>query len=126
MNDSIVRHCSTSAFASHWTHKHLDWHTTSQWLDNERGLVILAWYGAELAGYIGLSRPVAGCSWIRLLGIRDGRMPGQVNRRLMARRPKNNVPQAGIRSVAILMIANWLPDLLPGSSPLMSATKSSR
>ena len=101
------------SFASHWTHKHLDWHTTSQWLDNERGLVILAWYGAELAGYIGLSRPVAGCSWIRLLGIRDGRMPGQVIADLW-RAAQEQCPQAGIRSVAILMIANWLPTYFRG------------
>ena len=66
------------SLSSHWTHRHLDWYTTGQWLDNERGLVFLAWQGEALAGYIGLSQPVAGCSWIRLLGISGGRMPGQI------------------------------------------------
>lgn len=95
------------SFSSHWTHRHLDWHTTGQWLDNESGLVFLAWHGAELAGYIGLSRPVAGCSWIRLLGISDGRMPGQIVAD-MWRAVQAQCPRAGIRSVAILMTANWL------------------
>lgn len=96
------------SFSSHWTHKHLDWHTTGQWLERERGLVFLAWHGAELAGYIGLSRPVHGCSWIRLLGISDGRMPGRIIADLW-RGAQAHCPRAGIRSVAILMIANWLP-----------------
>ena len=96
------------SFASHWTHKHLDWHSTGQWLDNERGPVFLAWRGTELAGYIGLSQPIAGCSWIRLLAIGAGRMPGQIISELW-RQAEARCPQAGIRSVAILMIANWLP-----------------
>lgn len=97
------------SFSSHWTHQHLDWHTTGQWLDNERGPVFLAWQGAELAGYIGLSRPISGCSWIRLLGISGGRMPGQTIGELW-RGAQARCRQAGIRSVALLMIANWLPN----------------
>lgn len=94
--------------SSNWTHRHLDWHTTGQWLDRERGLVFLAWHGAQLAGYIGLSQPVNGCSWIRLLGIGDGRMPGRIIADLW-RGAQAGCPQADIRSVSILMIANWLP-----------------
>lgn len=96
------------SFSSHWTHKHLDWHTTGQWLDNERGPVFLAWQGDALAGYIGLSRPIAGCSWIRLLGIGDGRLPGQIVADLW-RGAQAHCRQAGIRSVAILATVNWLP-----------------
>lgn len=96
------------SFSSHWTHKHLDWHTTGQWLDNERGPVFLAWQGEALAGYIGLSRPIAGCSWIRLLGIGDGRMPGQIVADLW-QGAQAQCRQAGIRSVAILATVNWLP-----------------
>lgn len=99
------------SFSSHWTHKHLDWHSTGHWLDNERGLVVLAFQGAELAGYIGLSRPIAGCSWIRLLGIGSGRMPGRIIADLW-RGAEARCPLAGIRSVAMLMIANWLPTYL--------------
>ena len=99
------------SFSSPWTHQHLDWHTSGQWLDNERGLVFLAWHGAELVGYIGLSRPIDGCSWIRLLGIGDGRMPGRAIRELW-RGAEARCQQAGIRAVAMLMIANWLPSYM--------------
>ncbi|MYD10468.1 MAG: GNAT family N-acetyltransferase [Chloroflexi bacterium] len=96
------------SFTSHWTHKHLDWHTTGQWLDNERGPVFLAWQGDALTGYIGFSRPIAGCSWIRLLGIGDGRMPGQIVADLW-QGAQAQCGRAGIRSVVILATVNWLP-----------------
>ena len=72
---------------------------------------MLAWQGADLVGYIGISKPLVGCSWIRLLGIRNGRMPGRTIGDLW-RAAEARCLQAGIRSVAILMIANWLPAYL--------------
>ena len=99
-----------SAF-SQWTHKHLDWHSISQWLDQERGRVYLAWRGAELAGYIGLSPPIEDCSWIRALGIRDGHMPGRVIDELWER-AEAHCRRWKIRRVAILMLTNWLPTYL--------------
>ncbi len=99
------------AWYSQWAHKHLDWHKTSQWLDNELGHVLLAWHGDQLVGYIGLSRPIAGWSWIRLLGIRDGRMPGLVVRELCEAAEARCV-ELGISNIVILMITNWLPTYL--------------
>ncbi len=99
-----------SAF-SQWTHKHLDWRSISQWLDQERGHVYLAWCGTELAGYIGLSPPIEGCSWIRTLGIRDGRMPGRVIDELWER-AEAHCRRLRIRHVAILMLTNWLSTYL--------------
>ena len=93
---------------SPWTHKHLDWHSAEQWLDRGLGHVALAWQGDELLGYIGLSQPIAGWSWIRLLGIRDGRMPGRIIRDLWGAAEALCAAQ-GIANVLILMIANWLP-----------------
>ena len=95
-------------FYSQWTHKHLDWYSTGQWLDDERGYVFLAWHGGELVGYIGLSLPIKGCSWIRLLGIRDGRMPGQIVGELWERAESQGA-SLGISNVAVLMVTNWLP-----------------
>ena len=99
------------ASRSHWTHQHLDWHETSQWLDKALGQVTLAWHGGQLVGYIGISQPVAGWSWIRLLGIRDGRMPGMVARALWDA-AEARCETLGIGSVAVLMITNWLPNYL--------------
>ncbi|MDE2948489.1 MAG: GNAT family N-acetyltransferase [Chloroflexota bacterium] len=94
-----------------WTHKHLDWHSAEQWLNREMGHVALAWQGDQLLGYIGLSQPIDGWSWIRLLGIRDGRMPGRVVRELWEAAEARCAAQ-GISNVLILMIANWLPAYL--------------
>ena len=99
------------AWYSHWTHKHLDWHKTSQWLDNELGHVLLAWHGDRLVAYIGLSQPIDGWSWIRLLGIRDGRMPGRVVRELWEC-AEARCAEYGIFNIVILMITNWLPTYL--------------
>ncbi len=95
------------AWRSHWTHKHLDWFTIGQWIDRDDGTLLLAWHGEELVGYIGLSPPIDGWSWVRLLAIRDGRMPGRVVRELW--RAAEACRPAGIRHIAILMVTNWLP-----------------
>ncbi len=99
------------AWYSQWAHKHLDWHKTSQWLDGELGFVLLAWHGDQLIGYIGISLPVEGWSWIRLLGIRDGRMPGLVVRELLEAAEARCAP-LGVSNLVMLMITNWLPAYL--------------
>ena len=100
------------AWSSPWTHRHLDWHETGQWLDGELGHVFLAWQRDDLIGYIGLSRPISGSSWIRLLGIRDGRMPGRVINELWERAQADCL-ERGTHTIAILMTTNWLPTYLP-------------
>ncbi len=99
------------AWHSRWIHKHLDWRHTSEWLDKELGCVFLAWSGDQLEGYIGLSLPIAGWSWIQALGIRDGRMPGLVVRELYEA-AEARCPELGITNIAVLMITNWLPAYL--------------
>lgn len=99
------------AWRSQWAHKHLDWYETDQWLDGDMGDVVLAWHGDQLVGYLGLSLPIHGWSWIRLLGIRDGRMPGLVLREL-CQAAEARCPALGISNIAILMITNWLPTYL--------------
>ena len=74
-------------------------------------LSLLAWHGEQLIGYIGISLPVEGWSWIRLLGIRDGRMPGLVVRELLEAAEARSDP-LGISNLVILMISNWLPTYL--------------
>ncbi len=96
---------------SPWTHEHLDWYELEQWLDTERGLALLAWQAEALLGYIGLSQPRAGWAWIRLLAIRDGRMPGAVVEALWQEAEKF-CRARGVDSVAILMLTNWLPNYL--------------
>ena len=99
------------AFCSQWTHKHLDWHETSRWLDKELGHVLLAWSGDQLVGYIGISLATDGWSWICLLGIRDGRMPGLVLRELCETAEALCLGQ-GVRCIVVLMVTNWLQTYL--------------
>ena len=99
------------ACGSQWTHKHLDWHATSRWLDNEMGQVLLAWHGEQLVGYIGISPASDGWSWICLLGIRDGRMPGLVVREL-CQTAEAQCRKRGVRSIVVLMVTNWLQTYL--------------
>lgn len=99
------------AWRSHWTHQHLDWHEPSQWLDLELGHVLLAWHGDQLVGYIGVSQPIKGWSWIRLLGIRDGRAPGLVIRELWEG-AEARCAELAVANVAVLMVTNWLPNYL--------------
>ncbi len=99
-----------SAF-SQWTHKHLDWYSLGQWLDQERGQVFLAWRGAVLAGVIGLSLPIDDCSWIRLLCVGDARMPGLIVEELWER-AEAYCRRAGIGQAAGLMVTNWLATYL--------------
>lgn len=92
---------------SHWTHKHLDWYSTGDWIDRRIGRLLLAWQGVELVGYIGLSPAISGWSWVRLLAIRDGRMPGLIVRELWSA-AEGACAGAGARNIAILMVTNWL------------------
>ncbi len=96
---------------SPWTHKHLDWYSIGQWLDQERGQVFLAWEESRLVGCIGLSLPIEGNSWIRLLCIGDGRMPGLIVEELWER-AEAQCRRCGIHSAAILMVTNWLATYL--------------
>ena len=94
-----------------WTHKHLDWYSIGQWLDQERGHVYLAWEESRLVGAIGLSLPIDGHSWICLLCIGDGRMPGLIVEELWEG-AEADCGRCGIHSAAILMVTNWLATYL--------------
>lgn len=95
------------SYYSRWTHLHLDWHKVSQWIDDEVGPVFLAWHGEELIGYIGLSAALNGSSWIRLLGIGDGVVPGAVIQALW-QRAQAQCLRAGVSGAAVLMANSWL------------------
>jgi len=96
---------------SQWTHKHLDWYTTSRWIDRDDVLVFLAWEAEKLVGYIGLSPENYGTSWIRLMGLRDGFMPETIVRELW-QCAEAKCLELGISNIMVLMVTNWLPAYL--------------
>ena len=98
-------------WTSLWIHKHLDWYKTRDWIDREDARIALAWQGDQLVGFLGLSPPQAGYSWIRLLGIRNGEMPGAIITELW-RHAEVLCRQRSITSVVMLMSNNWCGNYL--------------
>ncbi len=101
------------SYYSQWTHKHLDWYKTGQWIDREECIIYLAWQDDKLVGYIGLSLPLHGASWIRLLGIRDGCVPRPIIEQLW-RAVEVHCLRMGINKFAVLMVTHWLAAYMGG------------
>ncbi len=54
-----------------YSHTHLDWHDTDQWLDNEAAPVRLAWQHNRLIGVLATSVPLNNTCWVRLAAVLD-------------------------------------------------------
>lgn len=94
-------------YYSQWTHKHLDWYKAGQWIDREDGYIYLAWDDDKLVGYIGLSMPLNGASWVRLLGVHDDVSPLPVIKELWQAAEAHG-RDIGVNKFAVLMVTNWL------------------
>ena len=99
-------------WTSPWTHKHLDWYKTADWIDRADVQIFLAWEGEYLVGYLGLSPTIDGCAWIRLVGIRSGNIPGTVIKE-MWQTAEEHCQKLGISSIIVLMVSNWLSTYIP-------------
>jgi len=99
-------------YYSQWTHKHLDWYKTGQWIDREDGYIFLAWQGEKLVGYIGMSLPLNGASWLRLLGVHDDVVPLPVIKQLW-QAAEDHGRAIGVRQFATLMVTQWLESYMP-------------
>ena len=108
------RACLLESLAqSRWTHTQLDWMSEADWLADDDSSVWLAWQDNALQGWLGMSPPVAGWRWIRMLGVRDGRMPGAVLRELW-NQAESDCRESDCAGIAILMLSNWLPSYFAG------------
>ena len=99
-------------WSSPWTHKHLDWYKTSHWIDRDDVRIVLAWDGDQLVGYLGLSPPLDGHCWVRLLGIGNGNMPGAIMGELW-QSAQTYCRQSGISTVVMLMASSWCSKYIP-------------
>lgn len=95
------------SYYSQWTHKHLDWYKSGQWIDREDGYIFLAWHGEKLVGYIGMSTPLNNASWIRLLGVHDDVSPRPVIDELW-QAAEDYGKSIGVTKFAALMVTKWL------------------
>lgn len=95
------------SYYSQWTHKHLDWYKTGQWIDREEGIIYLAFEDDRLVGYLGLSNPLNGASWVRLLGVRENCIPRPIIEQLWQTAEADAI-RMGTNKFAVLMVTHWL------------------
>ncbi|MBE0689038.1 MAG: GNAT family N-acetyltransferase, partial [Anaerolineae bacterium] len=88
-------------------HTHLDWFETDQWLQNSPPLTWVAYQGTRAIGFLGLSMPLDGASWLRLAVVDKHYAPEDVLGRLW-QRAKDALTAHGVRRVAILVINAWV------------------
>jgi len=99
-------------YYSQRAHVHLDWERPGQWVEREGVQLMLAWEGNHLAGFIGLTPPLNGASWLRLVGL-SSRHDGQSVLNMLWQGIQPNLQKSGIEQVAVLVIHHWLEPLLP-------------
>lgn len=95
-------------FRSSRTHTHLDWQDTDQWLDDGDAYPArLVWQGMRLQGILVMSPPLNGTCWVRIAAVSD-HADSQTILRLLWEDLATELRAQGIRTVALLMIRNWL------------------
>lgn len=94
-----------------YTHVHLDWHESDQWMESEKAIIRLAWLNGNLVGMMALSEPLNNTCWIRLAAVLDHTDTNQVMRALW-QDVESDLRQRGVQKVAILMIRDWVIPLL--------------
>jgi ribosomal protein S18 acetylase RimI-like enzyme len=99
-------------FYSRRTHSHLDWYHPGDWLDNGRFLMQMAQGDDEIAGFMGVSLPLNGTSWVRLLAIRQGYDPGALLRMLWSAL-QHRLHDPGGHLLSVLVVNRWLTAHLP-------------
>jgi ribosomal protein S18 acetylase RimI-like enzyme len=98
-------------FNSKRVHTHLDWHETSDWLEETEITVLLAWRETELVGVIGTSAPMGGTSWVRLLALSDP-IPGRPLLHKLWETLSRRLAEDGVHLVAVLVVEDWIVDHL--------------
>lgn len=99
-------------YYSQRAHVHLDWDRPGQWIEREGVQLLLAWEGSHLAGFIGLTPPLNGASWLRLVGL-SSRHHSESVLNMLWQGIQPNLQKLGIEQVAVLVIHQWLEPLLP-------------
>ncbi|MDZ4768740.1 MAG: GNAT family N-acetyltransferase [Chloroflexota bacterium] len=94
-------------FRSSRVHVHLDWQEIDDWLLSPDGIVQIAWLGRRLVGVIGVSKPVDGACWLRLLVVSDfGDGAGVID--ALWSHLRATLPLRDQRTVAVLVSREWV------------------
>lgn len=99
-------------FYSRYTHTHLDWYKAGNWLDLDQKIVLLAFDGDHLAGVIGISEPLNGATWMRMVIIAQGYDPMLIMGFLWEQL-RVTLMRMQVDKTAILVINPWIARFLP-------------
>jgi ribosomal-protein-alanine N-acetyltransferase len=91
---------------NYYSHTHLDWHDTEQWLDNEAAPIRLAWQQNRLVGLMATSVPLNQTCWVRLAAVLDHADLLPVLSALWADL-RLELRALGVHTTAWLMIRDW-------------------
>ncbi len=94
-----------------YTHVHLDWHESDQWMDSEKAIIRLAWLNGNLVGMLALSEPLNDTCWIRLAAVLDHTDTNQVMSALW-QNIEIELRERSVRKAAMLTIRDWAIPLL--------------
>lgn len=88
-------------------HTHLDWHGVEAWLSSQSMPILLAWHERRLHGVLGVSEPLNGTSWLRLLAVRDN-VPVTPTFKALWDIMHDVLRPLGVRSLWTLIASEWL------------------
>ena len=91
---------------NYYSHTHLDWHDTDQWLDQEAAPIRLAWQHNRLVGVMATSVPLNQTCWIRLAAILD-HSEAQPLLTALWNDLRLELSALGVHTAAWLMIRDW-------------------
>lgn len=91
---------------NYYSHTHLDWHDTDQWLDHEAAPIRLAWQQNRLIGAMAASAPLNNSCWIRLAAVLDHSDIQPVLTALWDDL-REELKTLGVHTAAWLMIRDW-------------------
>lgn len=94
-------------FYSRHTHQHLDWYKIAQWLDLNRTIVRLAFDDSGLIGFLGMSEPLNGASWVRIAAMENYTDPERAFRFLWDAM-RSELQTWDVRDVSILVMNQWI------------------
>lgn len=94
-------------FRSPFTHTHLDWHDTDDWLDGGEGVVRLAWRDEYLVGLLAVSESLSSTAWVRLAAVQNHVDQAAVLGALWTN-VQPELLELGVRRVSLLIIRDWI------------------
>lgn len=98
-------------YESRHTHTHLDWHSPLQWLETGDHFTRLLWQDGELLGFVALSLPLNGTSWLRLSALSPTTEIMPAWRRLW-KDIREHLGAYPVTEVYVLVVDTWLTPAL--------------